>query len=101
MSEKPSTDDDHWLTRPASVRRLWIAFALVLAAVVLLQLTVKVKATFGLDGSFGFGAWFGFAACVAMVLVARVLGWLLKRPEGYYDRRPTTELPDRWEIGDD
>ncbi|MEM9302450.1 MAG: hypothetical protein AAGE01_10090 [Pseudomonadota bacterium] len=93
MNEKRSIGDDHWLTRPATVRKLWIGFSIVLALTVIAQFGLKMKASFGVDGSFGFGAWFGFAACVAMVLVAKALGWVLKRPEGYYGddepRHPT------------
>ncbi|MCR9106422.1 MAG: hypothetical protein NXI15_14085 [Gammaproteobacteria bacterium] len=78
-------DDNHWLTRPRTIRRLWLGFALVLAATVLLQLVVKVKGYFVVDGWFGFAAAFGFACCVAMVLVAKLLGVILKRREDYYD----------------
>ena len=79
------TPDDHWLTRPATIRKLWIALYAVLALTVLAQLGIKVKGYFGIDGWFGFGAVFGFASCVLMVLVAKVLGAVLKRPEDYYD----------------
>jgi ABC-type polysaccharide/polyol phosphate export permease len=43
-----------------------------------------VHGHFGVDGWLGFNAAFGFLACVAMVLFAKVLGWLVKRPEHYY-----------------
>jgi hypothetical protein len=43
-----------------------------------------VKGNFGADGWFGFGAVFGFLSCVAMVIVAKVLGWFLKRDEDYF-----------------
>lgn len=33
----------------------------------------------------GFHGWFGFVACVALVLAAKQLRKLLKRPEDYYD----------------
>jgi len=79
------TPDDHWLTRPATIRKLWIALYAVLAITVLAQLGIKVKGYFGIDGWFGFGAAFGFISCVAMVFVAKALGALLKRPEDYYD----------------
>ena len=47
-----------------------------------------------LDGTFAFGAWYGFLCCVAMVLVARAMGWWLKRPESYYDNEdPTKQAP--------
>ncbi len=79
------TPDDHWLTRPETIRKLWIAFYAVLAITVLAQLGIKVKGYFGVDGWFAFGAAYGFFSCVAMVLVAKVLGAVLKRPEDYYD----------------
>lgn len=79
----PATDR-HWLTRPETVRGLWWVFGVVLALTVLLQFAIPVKGKFALESSFAFGAWYGFAACVAMVLVARVLGWWLKRPDDYY-----------------
>jgi len=78
-------DQDHWLVRPATVRRLWIGSAFVLALTVLAQLVIGIKGYFGVDGWFGFGAMFGFLSCLAMVLVAKGLGVLLKRPEDYYD----------------
>jgi hypothetical protein len=76
--------DSHWLTRPGTVRLLWWIFGVVLGLTVLLQLAVPVKGKFALESTFAFGAWYGFGACVAMVLVARVLGWWLKRPDDYY-----------------
>lgn len=77
--------DDHWLTRESTIKRLWVVFALVLAATVLLDFLVVQRPYFGLDGSFGFAAWFGFASCVAMIVFAKVLGGVLKRPDTYYD----------------
>ena len=78
-------DNDHWLTRPASIRKLWIGFSAVLAMTLLAQLVIGIKGYFGVDSMFSFAAAFGFFSCVAMVLVARALGALLKRPEDYYD----------------
>lgn len=78
-------DDNHWLTRPGTIRRLWIGFAFVLALTVLAQVVIGIKGYFGIDGIFGFAAMFGFGCCLLMVLGARALGTLLKRPENYYD----------------
>ena len=77
--------DKHWFTRDSTIKRLWIVFAVVLAATVLLDWVVAHRPYFGLDGTFGFGAWFGFASCVAMIVFAKVLGGVLKRPDTYYD----------------
>ncbi len=77
---------DHWLTRKDTIRKLWIAFAIVLAATVAADFIVHHKAYFGIDGTFGFGAWFGFLSCVLMIVFAKGLGMLLKRRDNYYDR---------------
>ena len=78
--------EDHWLVRPRTIRRLWALFIVVLALTVLADLVIEHHPYFGVDGTIGFGAWFGFASCVALVLVAKVLGAVLKRPDSYYDR---------------
>lgn len=81
------TDDhkQHWLTRPVTIRKLWWVFAAVLALTVLAQLVIYVKGYFIVDGWFGFGAVYGFVSCVLMVLFAKGLGVILKRPNDYYD----------------
>ena len=79
--------DDAWLARPSTIRLLWWVFAAVLALSVAAQFVFKVKGYFGVDGWFGFGAVYGFLACLAMVLFAKVLGWVLKRDEDYYEER--------------
>ncbi|MFT5573860.1 MAG: hypothetical protein ACI9FR_002796 [Cryomorphaceae bacterium] len=82
----PSENDD-WLVRPTTIRLLWRLFIGVLALTILAQLLIKVKGYFVVDGWFGFAALFGFLACLAMVLVAKLLGRLLKRDEDYYISR--------------
>ena len=81
---KPNADD-HWLAKPTTIRLLWRVFAAVLAMTVLAQVVISVKGYFGVDGWFAFGAVFGFVSCLAMVLVAKALGFVLKRDENYYD----------------
>ena len=82
MTEKD--ESLHWLVRPASIRKLWYGFSTVLVVVVLAQVVIPVKGYFGVDGWFGFGAMYGFGACLLMVLVAKVLGVVLKRPQEYF-----------------
>ena len=81
MNERES---DHWLVRPATIRWIWRVSIAVLALTVLLQLVIKIKGYFGIDGWLGFGAAFGFLSCLAMVLVAKGLGFAIKRDEDYY-----------------
>jgi hypothetical protein len=83
----PEDQRRHWLVRPRTIRRLWIGFALILAALVLADGVIHPHPAFGVDGSFGFYAWYGLLTCIAMVLVAKALGVLLKRRDDYYDER--------------
>ncbi len=77
----------HWLVRPATIRWLWRIFGVVLGLTVAAGLFMEPHGYFGLDGTFGFQAWYGFLTCVAMVVVAKLLGFLVKRPENYYRDR--------------
>lgn len=75
----------HWLDEPRNVRLLWRGFLAVLATTVLVELAVVLHPHFGVDGLFGFHAIYGFLACLAMIVVAKALGVLLKRPDSYYE----------------
>ena len=88
----------HWLVRPATIRKLWIGFIAVLAIVVVAQAVIYVKGYFGIDAWFGFGAVYGFFSCLLMVLVAKVLGLVLKRPQGYY-AQADENLDDKQDKG--
>ncbi len=83
---KPAVEDA-WLARPSSIRLLWRVFAAILVLSVAAQLLFKVKGYFGVDGWLGFGAAFGFLSCLAMVLFAKGLGFVLKRDDDYYRER--------------
>jgi hypothetical protein len=101
----PDKDESlHWLVRPATIRKLWYVFSAVLAVLVLLQAVIPIKGYFAVDGWFGFGAVYGFVSCLLMVLIAKVLGVLLKRPKGYFrdpdDIVSTRELDDNAGEGD-
>ena len=76
--------DNHWLVRPATIRKLWIGFIVVLALTVLADAFVSHDAHFTIEGTFGFAAWFGFLACMALILIAKLIGFALKRPDVYY-----------------
>lgn len=78
------SENEHFLTRPRTIRGLWWIFSGLLALTVLAQLVFYVKGYFTVDGWFGFGAVFGFLSCLLMVLFAKALGLLLKRPNDYY-----------------
>lgn len=76
--------DDHWLARPSTIKLLWRVSIVVLALLVAADLVIVHHPYFGIDGLFGFGAWYGFISCVVLVVAAKGLGFLLKKPDDYY-----------------
>jgi hypothetical protein len=79
-----SDSKTHWLDQPHNVKRLWRGFLAVLALTVLAEVAVALHPHFAVDSLFGFHAAFGFIACALMILVAKALALLLKRPDTYY-----------------
>jgi len=77
----------HWLTRPSTIRNLWRIFIAVLVATVAAEFFTDHEAYFGIDGTFGFNAWYGFVVCAAMIVIAKLIGIVLKRPDTYYGER--------------
>lgn len=75
----------HWLTRPETIKKLWIGGWAVLALTVLAQAVIGIHGHFAFEDWFGFNAGYGFLACAAMVLFAKVLGGVIKRKDTYYD----------------
>ena len=82
MSQRP--EDDAWLVRPTTIKLLWRILWAVLALTVAADFVIPSKGYFDIDSWYGFGAAFGFFCCLLMVLVAKGLGFLLKRNENYY-----------------
>lgn len=82
-----SEENKRWLLRSENIRTLWIIFIAILIMTLVAGLFVHQHESFGIEDSFGFFAWYGFITCVGMVIFAKLLGLVLKRPEDYYDSR--------------
>ena len=74
-----------WLQRKSTIRRLWVAGYAVLFLTLLAELFITRKPLGALDAFFGFHAFYGFLTCIAMVALAKALGFVLKRRDNYYD----------------
>ena len=84
MSDKQQ-QQPHWLVRPTTIRLGAIIGIIILALTVVAEVFIDIKGRFEADNWFAFGAVFGFLSCVAMVVVAKLLGIFLKRKEDYYN----------------
>jgi hypothetical protein len=84
-------NDDHWLTRPSTIKLLWIVFVVVLALTVVAGVWLTEEPHFEIERLFAFNAAYGFVVCAAMILVAKVLGVLLKRRDTYYEERASDD----------
>lgn len=80
-----SEKEVHWLVRPSTIKKLWVVFFIVLGLTLLAQAFVHIHEYFAIDEWFGFYAFYGFFSCVAMVIVAKLLGLVLKQPDDFYD----------------
>lgn len=69
-----------------TARLLCIVSVVILAITVVAEFFIHRHGLFGIDENFGFNAWYGFVACVGLVAVSRLIGFVLKRPDTYYDR---------------
>ncbi len=82
----PADERPRWLDRKENVTRVyrgvWVACALLLLA----EPLVHKHPEFSFDGFFGFYGWYGFIGCVGLVLAAKLLRVLVKRPEDFYER---------------
>ena len=62
----------------------WGIFMLTLAASLVAEFFIDTHAVFSVDGRMFFHAWYGLIMCTIMVLFSKILGFFIKRQEGYY-----------------
>ncbi len=67
------------------LRRLWAAFIAVLALTLVAEAFVAAQPHFEVERLYAFNAVYGFLACAGLIVVARAIGLVLKRRDGYYD----------------
>ncbi|MEQ1438095.1 hypothetical protein AAG565_01920 [Fontimonas sp. SYSU GA230001] len=78
---------ERWLDSPRNVTRLVSALYALCAALLVADLFYDKQTHFAFEAWFGFFAVFGFVAYVFIVLSAKALRRLIRRPEDYYEHR--------------
>lgn len=79
-------EGERWLDRKANVDRVYWSVWVICGLLLLVEPLVHKHGDFPFEDWFGFHGWYGLLACVALVLAARGLRVILKRPEDYYER---------------
>jgi len=74
-----------YFDQPKTKKMLWILLWAVCILSLLLEFFVHRKNYFDIVDFFGFFAILGFGACSVSILVAKGLGFFLKKGEDYYD----------------
>lgn len=75
-----------YFDRPQVKRKLWILLWGVCGLTIIPDLFTHRHPHFGFDGFIGFYALFGFVTCAVLILLAKLIGRVLKVREDYYDK---------------
>lgn len=75
----------NWFYRESSIKKIWIGAITILALTVLIEVFLALHPHFIIERLFAFHAVYGFMSCVGMIVFAKVLGYLIKRKDDYYD----------------
>jgi hypothetical protein len=76
----------YWLDDPRNVTKIFWWLCAVCGLLFVADAFYDKHPHFAAEGWFGFYGVFGFVACVGLVLAAKGLRRILKRPEDYYDK---------------
>jgi hypothetical protein len=82
MDEKKEFD---FFDRPKVIRGLWISLYVVCGLLIIPDFFMRGEPHFRVDGLFGFYALLGFVSCSVLILFSKLVGFLLKKREDYYD----------------
>ncbi len=75
-----------WIERPGMLKRMWNVFVGIMVVLVAVDFFIPHEHTHLVFETIpGFSAVYGFVACVALVLVAKILRRVCKRDMNYYD----------------
>ncbi len=83
---KPTDERERWLDRSENVTKVYWSVWVVCGLLLAVEPLVHKHTYFEFEHWFGFHGFYGFVGAVALVIAAKGLRVLLKRPEDYYER---------------
>ena len=73
------------LEKPGTTKILWILLYGICGLTVGAEFFIERTPHFTIDNFFGFYAVLGFACCAVLIILAKGIGFILKRKEDYYN----------------
>jgi len=75
-----------WIEKPGRLKHMWHVFVAITVLLVTIDFFIPHDHTYLVFETIpGFSAVYGFVACVALVLIAKILRKICKRDMDYYD----------------
>ena len=78
-------EKEYWLDSKRNVAKVYAGVWIACGLLLLVEPLVHLHPHFAVEEWFGFYGFYGFVGCVGLVLGAKALRVILKRPEDYYD----------------
>ncbi len=75
----------NWFYKKNTIKKLRIISSALFVLILLTEFFVALHPHFDIEKIFGFYAIFGFLSCVGLIIFAKLLGFLIKRKDDYYD----------------
>jgi len=85
MSHQIPKEAPRWLDRAENVRKIYYSVWVASGLLLLVELFIDKHGEVGIEHFWGFHGFYGFVSCVLLVLAAKLLRRVLRRPENYYD----------------
>ena len=82
----PVPEKKGFFDKPGNFRRFMTAFFISLVVLLVVDFFIAKHGHYPWEDAPDFFAAYGFVSCVVLVLVAKVLRLIIKRPEDYYDK---------------
>ena len=75
----------NWFYRKKTIKKLIVFSLIILGLLIFIEFFIILHPHFDVERIFEFHAIFGFLSCVALIIFAKLLGFLIKRKDDYYD----------------
>lgn len=77
----------YWLDTPGNADKIFWGLVLLSVLLFLADALYHKHPYFGIEKAFGFYGVFGFCACVALIITAKIVRFLVMRTDNFYDAK--------------